>query len=66
MFESVANPRKTLVMLGETEHLIFEAGQFKEDVTMGVLGWMAAHSHKNENAPIKSSERTNLTTDSQI
>ncbi|MDX2107464.1 MAG: alpha/beta fold hydrolase [Candidatus Melainabacteria bacterium] len=48
LFESVANPKKTLVMLGETEHLIFEAGQFKEDVTMGVLGWMSAHSQRKE------------------
>lgn len=66
LFESVANPKKTLVMLGETEHLIFEAGQFKEDVTMGVLGWMAAHSQKKQKSPIKTSEQTNKAADSEI
>ena len=61
LFESVANPKKTLVMLGETEHLIFEAGQFKEDVTMGVLGWMSAHSQRPEKAltKIKKNESQN-------
>jgi hypothetical protein len=28
------------VIIGNTEHLIFEAGQFKDDLTLGVLGWM--------------------------
>lgn len=61
LFESVATPKKTLVMLGETEHLIFEAGQFKEDVTMGVLGWMSAHSQRQEKAltKIKKNESQN-------
>lgn len=60
LFESVASPRKTLVLLGQTEHLIFEAGQFKEDVTMGVLGWMKAHSQKekHENISNKDTEQS--------
>lgn len=44
LFEELSTPEKTLVLLGKTEHLIFEAGQFKDDITIGVLGWMRSHS----------------------
>lgn len=44
LFEALATPEKTMVLLGSTEHLIFEADQFKDDVTLGVIGWMRAHS----------------------
>lgn len=43
LFEALATPEKTMVLLGSTEHLIFEADQFKDDVTLGVIGWMRAH-----------------------
>ncbi|MBX9669236.1 MAG: alpha/beta fold hydrolase [Candidatus Obscuribacterales bacterium] len=43
LFEALATNEKTLVLLGHTQHLIFEAGQFRDDVTLGVIGWMNAH-----------------------
>jgi lysophospholipase len=43
LFEAIKTKQKTLVLLGYTEHLIFEAGQFKDDITLGVIGWMKAH-----------------------
>lgn len=46
LFEELGTPEKTLVLLGKTEHLIFEAGQFKDDITIGVLGWMRSHSNE--------------------
>ncbi len=48
LFQALETPDKTIVILGGTEHLIFEAGQFKDDMTLGVLGWMAAHSHQKK------------------
>ena len=47
LFEALSTPDKSIVLLGGTEHLIFEAGQFKDDLTLGVLGWMSAHYKKN-------------------
>ncbi len=44
LFQSIGSKEKTLVLLGGTEHLIFEAKQFKDDVSLGVIGWMIAHS----------------------
>ncbi len=49
LFQALETPDKTIVILGGTEHLIFEAGQFKDDMTLGVLGWMAAHSKDKKN-----------------
>lgn len=46
LFEAIKTKQKTLVLLGYTEHLIFEAGQFKDDITLGVIGWMKAHGAK--------------------
>ncbi len=43
LFEALATGKKTLVLLGHTEHLIFEAGQFQDDVTLGVIDWMSFH-----------------------
>lgn len=40
LFDALSTPNKSIVILGNTEHLIFEAGQFKDDLTLGVLGWM--------------------------
>lgn len=44
LFQALATPQKSLVLIGNTEHLIFEAGQFKDEITLGVIGWMIAHS----------------------
>lgn len=41
LFDTLATPSKSIVIIGNTEHLIFEAGQFKDDLTLGVLGWMS-------------------------
>jgi len=40
LFDALSTPNKSIVIIGNTEHLIFEAGQFKDDLTLGVLGWM--------------------------
>lgn len=40
LFDALSTPSKSIVIIGNTEHLIFEAGQFKDDLTLGVLGWM--------------------------
>lgn len=48
LFEALSTRDKTIVILGGTEHLIFEAGQFKDDMTLGVLGWMSAHGHEKK------------------
>jgi len=50
LFQALTTPDKSIVILGGTEHLIFEAGQFKDDLTLGVLGWMSAHSRKKLDA----------------
>ena len=49
LFESVKSKDKTLVVVGGVEHLIFEAGQFKNGIALGVVGWLKAHSQKISN-----------------
>jgi alpha-beta hydrolase superfamily lysophospholipase len=44
LFNALGTPKKSLVLIGNTEHLIFEAGQFKDEITLGVIGWMIANS----------------------
>jgi lysophospholipase len=48
LFEAIGSKQKTLVLLGNTEHLIFEAGQFQDDVTLGVIEWMGFHGQKRQ------------------
>ncbi|MBS1957737.1 MAG: alpha/beta fold hydrolase, partial [Cyanobacteria bacterium SZAS-4] len=48
LFDTLATPRKSIVILGNTEHLIFEAGQFKDDLTLGVIGWMSGLTETKE------------------
>lgn len=43
LFDALSTKDKSVVILGNTEHLIFEAGQYKDDVTLGLLGWMTAN-----------------------
>ena len=40
LFDALSTPSKSIVIIGNTEHLIFEAGQFKDNLTLGVIGWM--------------------------
>jgi alpha-beta hydrolase superfamily lysophospholipase len=49
LFEAIGSKKKTLILLGNTEHLIFEAGQFQDDVTLGVIDWMMFHGQKHNN-----------------
>lgn len=44
LFEAVGTQDKTLVLLGDREHLIFEANPFKDDITLGIVGWLNAHT----------------------
>lgn len=48
LFEAVASKDKTMVVVGGTEHLIFESGQYRNGITLGVVGWMNAHSRLAE------------------
>ncbi|MBX3153575.1 alpha/beta fold hydrolase [Candidatus Obscuribacterales bacterium] len=47
LFEAISSKKKTLILLGNTEHLIFEAGQFQDDVTLGVIDWMMFHGQRH-------------------
>ncbi len=51
LFESVGTQDKTLVLLGDREHLIFEANPFKDDITLGIVGWLNAHTKKMPSTP---------------
>lgn len=44
LFEALKTNDKTMVLLGNREHLIFEANPFKDDITLGVIGWLNAHA----------------------
>lgn len=44
LFESLKTKDKVMVLLGNSEHLIFEANPFKDDITLGVIGWLSAHA----------------------
>ncbi|HEY9684833.1 MAG TPA: alpha/beta fold hydrolase [Oculatellaceae cyanobacterium] len=46
LFDALATPQKSIVILGNTEHLIFEEGQFQDDLTLAVIGWMSAHGKR--------------------
>jgi len=43
LFRAVACKDKSLVMVGNTEHLIFEEGCFTPAVLKGVVAWMESH-----------------------
>ena len=43
LFENLATRDKALVLLGGREHLIFEAKNFQDDITLGIIGWLNAH-----------------------
>jgi alpha-beta hydrolase superfamily lysophospholipase len=40
LFDALKTPQKSMVILGNTEHLIFETRQFKEGITLGIISWM--------------------------
>lgn len=46
LFEALKTTDKAMVLLGNREHLIFEANPFKDDITMGVVGWLNAHASR--------------------
>lgn len=58
LFEAIGSKQKTLVLLGNTEHLIFEAGQFQDDVTLGVIDWMAFHGQKRSCPTVSTADDT--------
>lgn len=53
LFHSVESKDKTLVLVGGTEHLIFEAGQFRQGIALGVVGWMNAHRRSSRLSNLK-------------
>jgi len=44
LFRVMPTKDKALVLLGNQEHLIFEANPYKDDVTLGIIGWLNAHT----------------------
>lgn len=44
LFRAVASKDKSLVMVGNAEHLIFEEGCFSQAVLKGLVAWMEAHA----------------------
>jgi alpha-beta hydrolase superfamily lysophospholipase len=57
LFEALASQDKAMILVGHTEHLIFEAGQFREGITLGVIGWMSAHMPACQITPGVSSQK---------
>lgn len=44
LFRALGTDDKNLVLIGNGEHLIFEAGQFSPVLVDSIMGWIAAHS----------------------
>ena len=44
LFRALGTDDKNLVLIGNGEHLIFEAGQFDRVLLDSIVGWLAAHS----------------------
>jgi lysophospholipase len=50
LFRAVTCKDKSLVMVGNAEHLIFEEGCFTPSVLMGLVAWMESHGEKADKA----------------
>jgi alpha-beta hydrolase superfamily lysophospholipase len=48
LFDALGTPQKTIILLGDTEHLIFEAGQFKAELPLLLDAWIKSHSKRSE------------------
>ncbi|MBS1992163.1 MAG: alpha/beta fold hydrolase [Cyanobacteria bacterium SZAS LIN-3] len=53
LFRVMPTKDKALILLGNQEHLIFEANPYKDDVTLGIIGWMNAHADTQAACPVK-------------
>jgi alpha-beta hydrolase superfamily lysophospholipase len=53
LFKVMPTKDKALVLLGNQEHLIFEANPYKDDVTLGIIGWLNAHTDSQNACPTK-------------
>lgn len=42
LFQNLGAQDKIMVLVGNSEHLIFEAPQFKEGISYGIIGWLNA------------------------
>jgi len=51
LFKALTTKDKALVLLGNQEHLIFEANPYKDDVTLGIIGWLNAHAEVQNICP---------------
>jgi len=56
LFRALATKDKALILLGNQEHLIFEANPYKDDVTLGIIGWLNAHAETEAACPPKISQ----------
>jgi len=43
LYQAIKTKDKDLVFIGHAEHLIFEEGQFDQDVVDGCLSWLDRH-----------------------
>jgi len=48
LFKAIGNDDKNLVLIGKSEHLVFEEGQFKVTLLESLLDWMKNHSTMTE------------------
>lgn len=46
LFNALGTPQKTIILLGDTEHLIFEVGQFKAELPFLLDAWIKTHSKR--------------------
>ncbi|MBU6451216.1 MAG: alpha/beta fold hydrolase [Cyanobacteria bacterium REEB67] len=44
LFRVLPTKDKALILMGNQQHLIFEANPYKDDLTMGIIGWLNAHA----------------------
>ncbi len=50
LYQAITNHDKDLLFIGHAEHLIFEEGQFDQDVVDGLMAWIDKHISKpNQN-----------------
>jgi esterase/lipase len=44
LFKAVACEDKDLMLIGKSEHLVFEEGQFDKNLLVSICDWMRNHS----------------------
>ena len=47
LFNEITTPDKMLIVLGSGEHLIFEEGQFSDQASWVLMGWLKNHNNNH-------------------